>query len=195
MTEAGYHVQNKSIEMTIKNQPFTPYTDADGHTVLLYYNVSPKGHFGDYWGYHYYGNYYLSTSDSEYTVIEFGLNGNNGSTPYRGDIWLWDVSAGGQVDFRVQAFLGYSTTIEGPLDPLFHRPTYSTYYTGETGDWSSTQTLTIGESQTPTPSPANSPTPGPQSPQTEIATIVGVVIVAVVLGAALGLLVYLIKRK
>jgi parallel beta-helix repeat protein len=54
---------------------------------------------------------------------------------------------------------------------------------------------------TTTPPPANSPTPTPtatphQEPQqTELITIIGAAIVVAVLGAGLGLLIYLIKRK
>ena len=33
ITHEGYHVENKSIEVWIKNQPFTPYADADGHEI------------------------------------------------------------------------------------------------------------------------------------------------------------------
>ena len=36
MTQAGYHVENKSIEVTIKNQPFTNYKDASGNNVMLF---------------------------------------------------------------------------------------------------------------------------------------------------------------
>jgi parallel beta-helix repeat protein len=56
-------------------------------------------------------------------------------------------------------------------------------------------------SSTPTPPPANSPaptsTPSQQSTLTpeQVTTIIGVVIVAVVFGAGLGLLIYLIKKK
>ena len=48
---------------------------------------------------------------------------------------------------------------------------------------------------TPTPSPSTSPTPSQEPQQTQIETIVGVAITAAVLGAGLGFLIYLIKRK
>jgi hypothetical protein len=51
-------------------------------------------------------------------------------------------------------------------------------------------------SQTPTSSPANSPTPSqPTLTPEQITTIVGAAIVAIVIGAAVGLLIYLVKRK
>ena len=70
-TIPGYRVENKSIEITIKNQPFTPYNlsqytvnyrDRDDFsriresatinqtkTVNFYYNIEVKGHYGDTW--------------------------------------------------------------------------------------------------------------------------------------------------
>ncbi|MCL2133973.1 MAG: hypothetical protein FWH37_00210 [Candidatus Bathyarchaeota archaeon] len=46
-TENGYHVSRKTLEVTIKNQPFTPYTNATGHEINLYYVIQFKGHFGE----------------------------------------------------------------------------------------------------------------------------------------------------
>jgi hypothetical protein len=97
---------------------------------------------------------------------------------------------GGQVDFQVQAMIGYvHREITVPV------PGTGWVFTGETSGWSDTQTLTIGESQTPTSPPANSPTPSPESQQTEITAIVGMVIALAAIGAGLGLLIYLIRRK
>jgi archaellum component FlaG (FlaF/FlaG flagellin family) len=70
-TQPGYHVENKSIEIIIKNQPFTPYnltkytyyyrdfekngsidgsyTVDNNKTVNFYFNVQVKGHFGENW--------------------------------------------------------------------------------------------------------------------------------------------------
>jgi hypothetical protein len=47
ITEGGYHVDNKTIEITIKNQPYTySYNDSSAWIV---YNVMVKGHFGEDW--------------------------------------------------------------------------------------------------------------------------------------------------
>ena len=48
--QEGHHVENKSIEVTIKNQPFSPYKDANG-SYGLYYNVRFRGHYGHDWNY------------------------------------------------------------------------------------------------------------------------------------------------
>jgi hypothetical protein len=193
MTQAGYHVQNKTIELAIKNQLFTPYKDADGNSIRLYYNIGKKGHFGNSWGYldtGYYGldNHYVDADlDSDYTVLTYGLVGNNGTL----SLLNLDISSGDQVDFRVQAFIGYNTRIHESWTPFGE--VYHYVFTGETSDWSNTQTLTISESQTPTSSPP--PTPYSATPLTEQEIIIGVAIIAVVIGAGLGLLIYLIRRK
>ncbi len=51
VTEPGYYVQNKNIELQIKNQDFHPYEDADGHEIGLYYSIQARGHFNGSWFY------------------------------------------------------------------------------------------------------------------------------------------------
>jgi hypothetical protein len=199
-TTPGYHVENKSIEITIKNQPFTPYTDADGNEINIYYNVRVKGHFGQDWtelyspysdsvrgGY--YGSYSKSPvqSSSEYTVLSLSA----------------DYPDGAQVDYQVNAHAGYYTDYW----PYVGVGGFIWLFNGEFSGWSNTQTITIGESQTPTPSPTTTPTQTPspvimptptpyqESQQIEQEILIGAAIAAAVIGAGLGLLIYLIKRK
>lgn len=56
-------------------------------------------------------------------------------------------------------------------------------------------TPTLAPTPPPTDSPSTSPSPSQEPQQPDLTLVVGVAIVAVVLGAGLGLLVYLIKRK
>ena len=88
ITHQSYHVENKSIEVRIRNQPFTTYHDADGHEVNLYYNVNIKGHFEESWTW----SERYSPSTSEYTVLNLPEN----------------YPAEAQVDFEVDAILGYN---------------------------------------------------------------------------------------
>lgn len=145
ITQSGYHQENTSIEVTIKNQPFTAYTDASGHFISLYYNFTFKGHYGDKWSTyrdpHYWA--YFNASHSDYTVTSFPLE----SSEFSG------VSAGGQVDFRVEALIGYQTTT---MVPTPWGPGYTYEFTGETSGWSNTQTITI-DTNAPTTTPATSP--------------------------------------
>jgi hypothetical protein len=96
------------------------------------------------------------------------------------------------VDFQVEAMIGYThrQVTGGMVVPWV--------FAGETSGWSNTHTVTIGESQTPTPSPAATPSPTHYTypdQYSELELIIGAVIVATVIGAGLGLLIYLIKRK
>jgi hypothetical protein len=208
MTQAGYHVENKSIVVTIANQHFSPYEDANGKTLQLYYNIRWKGHFGDYWGdynssrrmllspYSRFDDEGFPIPNDPFKVATFALgndtkNSNSVST-------IRDVSADGQVDFQVQAYIGYYTVVQGTPVPPFRTPEYHVF-TGESSGWSDTQTIHIEESQTPTPSPEPTFSPDPASynePQPkDQQVIIGVAVTAVVLGAGLGLLFYLTKRK
>jgi hypothetical protein len=219
VVEPGYHVQEKTIEVVIENQPFTSYEDANGNVIRLYYSIRIKGSFGDSWWYPDYSDYTQVDAEgervnyagadvgSDFTVIAYGLVGNNGTRA----LLNLDISDGGKADFQVQAFIGYKTRVNDtyvpgipvgdPTDPIPHHYVF----TGETSNWSSTQTITIDEGQTATPSPATTPTPPPTSspsptpysgarlPEQEI--MIGVAIAAVVIGAGISLLVYFKRRK
>ena len=181
LVQQGYYVENKNVIITIENQPFTQST-TDGNPVNLFYNIRVKGHFEEYWT----DLGQTTPSDAEYTITSYayGEKANN-------DILRNVPTKGGELDFQVQAQTGYYTQawVEessgcGGTTTAGH---YEQRYTlGEPSDWSSTQTLTINEIQNPPPSPL--------TPEQSNA-IVGVAIVAVVLGAMFGLIVYLIKRK
>ena len=135
-TQAGYHVENKSIEITIKNQPFTAFTDKSGNYINLYYNVSYKGPYGTDWNYYSYDSltkYFVTQSDSDYTTISFS-----------------QIPTEGQMDFRLQALIGFYTETGHPFMDV-----YEYNFTGQTSDWSSTQTITIQESNS-SPSPTSS---------------------------------------
>ena len=43
ITNPGYHVENKTIEVTVKNQPFTPFYAVDSFNASFYYNIRTKG--------------------------------------------------------------------------------------------------------------------------------------------------------
>ena len=180
--QQGYTVKNESIVVTIKNQPFTSYTE-DGSLISLTHSVRVKGHYEDSWT----ELVHIEPQGSEYVRISY-VHGQDARTEI-----LRNVPIGGELDFQVDARVGYYT-----YDPNRCRE----YFTGETSGWSETKTITIGASQTPPPSPGTTPAPTPvptpseEPQQTEqIEFILIVVFMALVLGLALGLLIYLIKRK
>ncbi len=158
-TQPGYHVENRSIEVTIINPHFIPYNGSDGYEYILLFNVHVKGHFGDRW------NEFASEifpSDSQYTVV-------TGSADY---------PEGSQVDFQVEAVVGYvyDALAGRPIQPLYQ------FMPVERSGWSSTQTITIGETTptatiTPTmspttiaPTPTNTPTPSYSATATPMPT-------------------------
>ena len=145
-----------TINITIKNQPFTPYI-INGSEVNVYYQVQYKGYYAATW--QFYSNsksitpiqltYYNTQSNTDFTVISV----------------LIDFPKVGGYDFQVRALIGYITVtnygVSGYTDWLaFH---------GETSDWSNTQTITI-------PSTSTSTSPTPTVPEFPILTIVPLLI-------------------
>jgi hypothetical protein len=161
VTHAGYHVENKTIEIRIKNQPFTSYSMQDNAstnwTINFFYNVRVKGHFAQNWTELYGGSdgYPVQDYGSQYTVL----------------LYLGTIPSDGQMDFQVEALIGYEHGV-------FTYPPWSAWViTGETSGWSNTQTITIGASvPTTTPNTSASPStlqdttapPEQSSPQTSV---------------------------
>jgi hypothetical protein len=206
-TQPGYRVENKSIELIIKNQPFTPHTDTAGHMIDLYYNVRVKGHFAEecYWRELYSIDEMMregsgarhqgpAQSNSEYTVI---------SCPA-------DYPDDGKVDFQVQALAGYYTE----WWPFALVPIMAWHFTGQLSEWSNTQTICISDgtvtvstslNPTETPTPTNtptlqsdsSPTPNNGSPNEFLSENMQLTIIATtvaVLAAVIASLLLYIKR-
>ena len=116
----SYKVENKTIEIIIKNQLFTP---PDSFT-NLYYNVRVKGNFEQDWT----ELYKISNNTSQNTLRMQSASENTViSIPQ-------DYPSGGLVDFQVQAVI--ATAI--PFDY-----TNFGYWTWEASNWSNTQTITI----------------------------------------------------
>jgi cytoskeletal protein RodZ len=119
ITHPSYTVENITIDITIKNQPFTP----PDNLTNLYYGVRVKGHFEQSWTELYYitnrtnGNYLRIQSASENTVISIPQDYPQG-----------------QVDFQVEAVIATA-------HPLLN--TNFGHWTWEASDWSNTQTITI----------------------------------------------------
>ncbi len=143
----GYHVDNRTIDVTITNPPFTPYKDPSGnYTIYLYYNIREKGHFDDWIdATSAHSINAIQASGSAYTVISF-------------DIQYWNVPQGGQIDFQVEAIQSYTKNNYngGCLTGI------DTVIVAQSS-WSDAKTITIGTpipaSVTTTPSPSDEPNP------------------------------------
>lgn len=129
----GYHVDNRTIDVTVTNQQFTPYLDSNNKTVGLYYNVRSKGHFESWYsgGLGAFGVSAVQASSSGNTVITCYLQNSN-------------VPTGGQIDFQVEAVAGYPAA-----DANYCGSSHFT--TVDESGWSGTQTITVGNSTVSTP--------------------------------------------
>ncbi|MGD6851480.1 MAG: hypothetical protein ACQCN6_05395 [Candidatus Bathyarchaeia archaeon] len=190
VTSEGYHVQNYTVELIIENQPFTPIEIKEGTAVWtadLYYNVRFKGHFTNEWVVAFFvESPYPKHSNSTFTVLTFGA-----FSDYRSP----QIVPGGQIDFQVQALIGYGHRVYDPsqTEQIFMWPWV---FTGETSDWSNTQTVTIpnsSESASPTPTTTDNPTATPYLPDVGASTSQGGVDwTEIGLFAALGVIIVLL---
>jgi len=149
-TSPGYRVEDLRIEVTIKNQPFTPYNNEKGETLNLYYDVRFKGHFSE--GDWQVLNTVIQQLDSQYTVVTWEKSANNYAT-------------GSKLDFRAEASIRHRELWlydpEGILPPQ-----YKTVVDARS-DWSAIQTFTIpGKPAQPsqTANPSSVPTSDPTNP-------------------------------
>jgi hypothetical protein len=146
----GYHVENNSIQVKIKNQAFNPIDITENEnswTTNLNYNVRIKGHFAEQsqdWIELYQASdgYPQPTSGLDYTIISYTIGVNTHT--FLGTRMI-DLKGGDKVDFQVETMSGYihreATSIPGS----------GWVFTGETSGWSSTQTVTIPATNSPNP--------------------------------------------
>ena len=179
--------ENKTtLELTIKNQPF----DEDNiYNYSLVYNVRIRT-FDENWTALYNAeDGYPPQSDSVLTVLSY-VSGEiayypGENYPLAPSKEVGRIPSYGQVDFQVQAMIGYRTRswkfYGGQMLPYV--------FEGESSGWSNIQTVTIGEEQSPTSTPYNEPQQAGQQ------VILGVAVTIAVIVAGLGLLLYRIKRK
>jgi hypothetical protein len=134
LVDEGYQVTLRTIELRISNQPFSPYTDSDGHNIDFYYNIRLKEHNKANWTEVYNAEEMPTQSNSAYTIIDYNSEGEYtfilGTTPNS-----LEVTPNGQVDFQVEAMIGYTYEESAGLR--------SWAFIGERSGWSSTQTITI----------------------------------------------------
>jgi hypothetical protein len=118
------------VNITIKNQPFTPYTDQNGNKINLYYLIRWKENSSNSWQQ---DELPLTESNSNYTILPLALVRSEAPPP------------SGQVDFQVEAVIGYVTYVQGSVPQGEYIPPT---YTGEMSGWSNIQTIAIPENST-----------------------------------------------
>ncbi len=142
--QEGYHVENKSVEVTITNPSFDPNAGYG----LIFYSVDWKGHFETNW--HSFtvrasccerdtsdSNFPFIDTNAPFTVVTIGL-GDNTQTSHT----IKDVPADGQIDFRVKTSLGRYERVYTPAPPPLGEGYYDVFK-GETSDFSNTQTINL----------------------------------------------------
>ena len=161
ITHPGYHVRNITLDVTIKNQPFTPTTISNGNTTGLFYNVQAKKSFGNWSSTPNsddHDRYAVTASTSESTLVTFILNSDG-----------WYVSEGNQIDVRVQAVIGYSYCVWSRGGGII--PICTQFKLLAASDWSKPQTITYGSATTPAPTnPPVQPTTTPSTPPSSNST-------------------------
>jgi hypothetical protein len=120
---AGGYVSDKTIEVIIKSQPFTAYTNASDHEMDLYYIIEVKGHFSEYWTI--WADHFYKQYNSEDIVVKKSAN---------------NYDDGSQLEFRVKAVVAYDASYYDYM--AFQR---SQYWLDEhaTSDYSNIKTLKI----------------------------------------------------
>ena len=162
--QEGYRIDNRSLAVTLRNQPFTAYNDANGTRVELYFNFRLKGSYGASWDYYpfaengfttqVYGGGFLwggsvspapelTQTNGEYTTITFTIPG-----AYR-------VPTGAVLDVQAQTMAGYMTYVDRVYE-----------FSGDTSGWSTSNAVTVGNTApssttTPTKNSTVSPTQFP----------------------------------
>lgn len=216
ITAQGHEIVNRTVYFTIKNQPFTPFVDSTGSPVNLYYHIRYKGHYDTSWHSNsresdgetiFYDTLVFPASNATYTeisVVCYLVDGASNYAPLN-YVLLPDE---GSIDFQVQAIIGMASEINIKTTYYELAPFYGVR--GQIGDWSSTQTITIGEiSNTPNPPPTttspnptlettNSPTETPQSKSTEgefYGPVIVTIVASVAINALLVVIVALLLKK
>ncbi len=154
------HVDNRTIEVKVKNQPFTPYIDDESSfTIKLYYNIRVRGHFSGNWTEVFsVDNPHPVQSNSDYTTISLPLGGNVG--PFAS----LSTNSSSQIDFQVEAMIGYFSRTTGFA---------SWYFAGEESGWSNTQTITIDATSNGSSLPSQNPSATPNQSDTQISVWFG----------------------
>jgi hypothetical protein len=150
ITKEGYHVENKSIEVQVINQPFS--YSFNSTTYHLYYSVRVKGHYENIWTNHYSIYEGISYAKEGTTHVEKALY-TRGVLQSESDFTLLSIPASempdeGQVDVQVRVAVGHDS--KRFVNENFHIMDF-TYYghyeeavaVDATSDWSNIETLNI----------------------------------------------------
>jgi hypothetical protein len=183
ITHNGVHYEWRTLDVIIKNQPFKSFVATIGDsdwTIRLMYNIRWKGHFSGEWRQIGGDEFPFQNRTSEYTTVSYFLSGQTPDGVPSG--WALSLPSNGQVDFQVEALIGFTHRVAIIFSPW--------YFEGQASDWSNIHTINVTEgiesiilntSEPPlsslfppgynsTPSQQNSPSAAPTATQTPTAT-------------------------
>ena len=196
----GYIIEFPNVEVTIKNQPFTPTLNDNGGETSFYYNIQIKAHnetdnWIDLYSANITNSYPQQSYDSDYTNISIPVvNGqiDEGIA----------IPVGAQTDIQVEALIG---NIYSYLDFRTNPSPIIFSFVGETSGWSNTETVTVPANVplSPIPAPSSSTstlTPTPTLTSVSSASyasllLIALVVIAFLLAIIIFLLIYMRKRK
>jgi len=200
VTHPASHVESRTIQVSIKNQPFTPYEITENENnwpINFLYNIRIKGHFSEDWMELYRASdsgYPIQDSESEYTVLSYtGEYSSTKGMEFETSVIMTSFPPSAQIDFQVEAMIGYIHHVDA-------MPFSADVFEGETSGWSSTQTLTISDNST-TANPSTSPSTSPDqsgNQSTQEIELYGVAVAVLVVFAVIAVLaigIIFIRRK
>ncbi len=150
VTKSGRHIDNRTIKIAIKNQPFNRFTDSlSGREVDLFYNIRYKGTFTEDWTEMYGGKGKMIWYNMDSAIAQKGYPTQAYGSQYTTILFPLSIPNNVQIQFQIEALEGYTnmTVKDGRI--LFSIVDYD--FTGQKSGWSSTQTITIGQLSNPTP--------------------------------------------
>jgi hypothetical protein len=162
-TIPGIHHEYQTIDLIIKNQPFTPYVaeNTNGNTLNLVYNIRYKGPYAENWTLLYGDvNYQIQNYTSPNTLVSLALTDDFGT--YGLKVLNIPKNTTTVVDFQVQALIG-----------TWHRVPVmfgGFRFEGEAGDWSGTQAVSIDGASSNVQTPTVVPTQAPKASPTATST-------------------------
>jgi hypothetical protein len=147
VTKSGQHIDNRTIEIAIKNQPFNNYTDSSsGKEINLFYNIRYKGIFTENWTEMYGGKGKMIMYDMNSAIAQNGYPTQTYGAMYTKILFpLSDnIPNNVEIQFQAEALEGYTNKFVQDSRILFSIVDYN--FAGQESGWSNTQTITIGQS-------------------------------------------------
>jgi hypothetical protein len=148
----GDHIYNKTLEITINNQPFTPSGD-----VNLYYNFRYKGVYEQSW----HEAFGVPCDGMTPDGGNFRIQNYGAPTTFVGYTLPWDTPSTGKIEVQVQAMIG-TPIVSSNCRIIFSE--YSYGFNGEKSAWSNTQTIDLSSGQVTVTQSVTTPTPVQPTP-------------------------------